>query len=241
MYYEELVDHAHYQISYLGGADRDYFNCAHCLNVCDDEDLQTIEGFFKQRGACPAIYLDSANPDSYEDLLIKRGYSEIFEEAENWYGLDLSAFKPEQKPINGFEIKRVATPEQLDDFLRINQITNELPDDVVRRLKANLQNLKGGIEIDLFVGYFKGQPAAVAAIGYAGRFGFMAEAGTLEDYRGQGLYKAIIAARLNAAKKRNINFIFVNCDKDAFSNQGCLSTGFTFLEQRRFFKQEQAS
>ena len=147
MYYDELVQKKFYQLSYLQGADRDYYNCAHVLNIDKSDVLADIENYFYVKKLKSSIYLDPQSPETLEETLVKSGYKENFDEQENWYCFDLlncnddclifdKYLKIDSKIVqykNLFPINK----KDLQDFVSVDAVVNEIPDDIVSKLINN--------------------------------------------------------------------------------------------------------
>ena len=101
-----------------------------------------------------------------------------------------------------------AHPDQLDDVITIQQRVwggNQRPwrDRLARRLVEAPQTLC------LCVAYVDGTPASTAQISfYAQRpFASLVRAATLPAYRGRGLFSALVAALVQEARQRNVQFL----------------------------------
>lgn len=138
-------------------------------------------------------------------------YGFTIEEAEALMILDL-----EQAPAIflqpvSHDVRRLTESEQLSDVLAVQeQVWNEDFSWLTERLTNDLQHYPD--RLSLYVAYVEGQPASSAwtyfhpGSHFAGLWG----GSTLESYRGQGLYTALLAARAQEAISRGIRFLTVD-------------------------------
>lgn len=115
---------------------------------------------------------------------------------------------PVPAPVDGAEVRRVRSIEGLDDFIRANgqAFGQEEP-----WQRAALGERLDDPDLVLLVAYVQGAPVASARLEMAeGRsFGLLFGGGVAPAHRGQGLYRALVAARAAEAKARGLRFLSI--------------------------------
>jgi len=109
------------------------------------------------------------------------------------------------------DLRRLSDPGALDDLLVIEQgVWNEDFTQLVHTLGDELRHDRHGISI--YATYVEGQPASCAWIRYhrASHFASLWGGATLPQYRGRGLYKSLVAARLQEALARGVSYLTVD-------------------------------
>lgn len=246
MYYDDLLDTPNYQISYLADAERPYFNCAHVVQ--DKNCLEAIENYFEKRNLSPAIYIDPEGPQDLERTIKEKGYSEILEEQENWYGLDCSYInisKIRQQIYNyqnSFpEIQCISflplTPSSLlDEFMELNGSVNQIPDHSLAKLKKNLLFPKeSGVRFVCFLVCTENKAISTGLMGCYNGKAFLAEAATHPEYQNKGIHTWQRKITTLLAAQHRISHLYVNCDRDSYSNNTYRRLGFKEICQRRLF------
>lgn len=242
MYYDELIDHPDFQITFLKGANRLYFNCGHLFRNLETS-LTPIEDYFNKKNGSPAIYLNPDADPSLETSLRANGYREIEEEIENWYTLDLSdpIAPPSEHPSRKIHIFSPDLKNPLfDHFLKINALVNEITPEMIQKLKEKLTQ-KSEVRFLCSLVTQGGTPASIGLMGFWDNNVFLSEAATLPSFQRQGIYSEMRRKCLFIANKEGAQKAIVNCDNHAFSNPTYKRLGFTLIGQRRFFLKERNS
>jgi hypothetical protein len=241
MYYDELQEHAHCQLSCLVPADYGFYNCAHAVTRLMPSDLEQIEDFFTARRVPPAFYVDPENEAWLPERLSAAGYSEIPEEGEEFHSRPLSMplpaidlrISPERVTI------RAVTPGSpgFDDFMRINQAANHQPPEVFAKLTRRLaERRRDGATNTLLLGTVDEEPAFVGAVGLVGNVAYLAEAGTLPRFRRMGLYNHMLGERLRVAAAAGAHTAVFTCAPAADSGRIAAGAGFKLAFRRRYFR-----
>ncbi len=152
-------------------------------------------------------------PVDLGERLLRYGFSR--EEHETVVVLDLAekGFVP-RAPVQGVEIQRITDPIDLDRVVAVEDavwhashawIMNELSKELVLP----------GEPLHIYLAYADGIPAAAAWIRFPARVEFAALFGgsTLPQYRGRGLYTALLAVRAQAARERGYRFLSVDASE----------------------------
>ena len=109
------------------------------------------------------------------------------------------------------DLRRLGDPGALDDLVVIEQrVWNEDFTQLVRTLGDELRHDRDRISI--YAAYVEGQPAGCAWIRFhrGSHFASLWGGATLPQYRGRGLYKALVAARLQEALARGVSYLTVD-------------------------------
>jgi ribosomal protein S18 acetylase RimI-like enzyme len=249
MYYDEIVEADTHQISYLKNADRSYFNCAHAVNVNDDNIVNEVEKYFEQRQVNSAFYIDPEAPKELEQNLFRRGYFEDSAERENWYRLDgcnKSVFQDLSVKIELFNTQNPllecvlfypgTKTYLLKNFLEIDAKVNSISDHAIKNLEENLIKPKNSeIQFVCALAIENNIPVSTVLIGFYGEFAFLAEGATHPDFRQRGIYTWLNRNSIYFIAKRGVKSIVVNCDCEAYSNNTYKRLGFDYICQRHLF------
>ena len=130
-------------------------------------------------------------------------------EANTLMLIDLSAAPDAFFEPGDVEVRRAATFDELDDFVRVAGLAFGAEEPW--RREAYAQRLSDP-NLGLHVAYVAGQAAASARIemseGWS--FGLMQGGGTAPRHRGRGLYRALTAARAREARARGLSYLVVD-------------------------------
>jgi len=132
--------------------------------------------------------------------------------------LDLAKPVPEN-------VRRMGSIEEFEDYLAVEQIM--WPDDGNNaRSESRRRFLEHPGTDGYYVAYADGRPVSCARVTFrqGSRFAGLFGGATLEDFRGRGLYTALITARAMEARQRGIEFLTVDA----------LPTSRPILERRGF-------
>jgi predicted GNAT family acetyltransferase len=107
------------------------------------------------------------------------------------------------------EIRRAATLDELDDFVRVAGLAFGVEESW--RRDAYAKRLSDP-DLGLYVAYVEGKAAASARIemSESWSFGLLQGGGTAPEHRGRGLYRALTAARAREAKGRGVAYLVVD-------------------------------
>jgi GNAT superfamily N-acetyltransferase len=157
-----------------------------------DDDLDEITAFFPGRTQRFAIAVaPSAQPEPLPEMLRERG----FEEGYAWMKFRRGTDDPGEVATD-LRIEEIGS-EQGDDFGRVAAEAFGLPP----ILRGWLSAVVGAEGWHCFVGYSDQEPAAAGALYVDGPAAWLGVAGTRAEFRGRGGQGALLAARLEAAKR----------------------------------------
>lgn len=107
------------------------------------------------------------------------------------------------------EVRRAATLDELDDFVRVAGLAFGAEESW--RREAYAKRLSDP-DLGLYIVHVDGQAAASARIemSEAWSFGLLQGGGTAPGHRGRGLYRALTAARAQEARDRGLSYLVVD-------------------------------
>ncbi len=249
LYYDEVVNLADCQLAFVHEAGVDgYYNCAHAVRRSDAATIETIERFFAASGLRPAVYLDPDSPLDLGQVLGRRGYAIVPAEEEQWYMLDMAGrwergrtpaswlkIDPERVTFELIDAHAAAFPE----FVAVDAVANELPHALIYRLCKYPRERAGGAVHNRFVlARVDGVPAVTGSVGVLGPNAYLAEAGTLPEYRRMGLYSALMQVRLEAAAIAGCTRAVLTCSPTAHSGPASARFGFEHVWTRMYMRRE---
>jgi hypothetical protein len=130
-----------------------------------------------------------------------------------------------------------ADSARFDAFLRVDQDANQLPAEIVAKLRRNvLTHTWPGTQNHYFLGRVRGAPAFSGSVGFSGGMAFLAEAGTLAAYRRAGLHAEMIRHRALFAHQRGARWLAFTCTRTALSNRTGSRLGFELAFVRHYFR-----
>jgi len=167
-------------------------------------------------------------PANLKDLLLARGF--LSEEPDAIMVLDIENLSQVlMKPIS-YDVQRISDPEKIDDVLSIRQqVWQSDYSSMAQSLSERL--IEAPESLGLYVVYVDGKPVSTAQISFFKRchFAGLVHSATLPGFRGRGLYTALIAARIQEAKRRSIRF--VDADASPMSRPILEKLGFQWLTE----------
>lgn len=182
-------------------------------------EIECIEHFYQLQGhsrvdieLCPYVGNDLAL------FLTKRGYG--VSELNNVAALDLKTYKPIEDISDVFVIQEVP-PLELDDWavrVALGFGCLDARDQFFHYVQAD--------GVKAFAVYEHGQIIAGAVIALYGEFCDLGVASTLPLYRGKGLQKKLVHARLNFAKTQGVNWAIVTTEPGTISDANVQKIGF---------------
>jgi predicted GNAT family acetyltransferase len=167
--------------------------------------------------------------DQPEDLLERlRTQGFVIEEGEALLVLELSQLSAKlQHPIN-HDIRLIEEPKELEDVLTVEtSVWKSDQSDIVAYLAKNLKTQPELLRV--YVAYADNKPVSSAWMFFheGSQFASLWGGSTLEDYRGRGLYTALVALRAQEAIQRGASFLTV--DASPMSQPILANLGFQFL------------
>jgi GNAT superfamily N-acetyltransferase len=172
-----------------------------------DQAIQAQVAYFERLGAeLTWLVYDHDRPPDLKERLLAHGFDA--DEPETTLVLDL------RDPPSGLldpvqaDVRRVDDPEGLDAVVRINERAFDREfhgwrEQLERRLTISPHGLR------IYVACVDGQPVSTAQLSmYAGQpLGGIIRAATLPEYRGRGLFTALVATIVQEAMRRGQRFI----------------------------------
>jgi GNAT superfamily N-acetyltransferase len=125
-------------------------------------------------------------------------------------------------------IRRITDPDQVQDAIAVqHQVWNSNFDWLAQRLTRNLRERPDYLSI--YVVYEDGEPVAAAWINFPpqNQFASLWGGSTLANYRKRGIYTALLAVRVQQARRMGIRFLTV--DASAMSRPILQKLGFQLI------------
>ncbi len=175
-----------------------------------DERIEAVRAWFRDRGREEFVWWvgPSATPTDLEVRLLAAG-------ARPWNEGVIASMLTDRPPpeVPEVEVRRVETYE---DFVTAREIawtvaglTTEQADEVRVTLPEKWERRLGTDEGAAYLAYVDGEPVASADILFLRFAGFLSGASTLPEQRGRGIYRALIRARWDEAKRRGTPALIV--------------------------------
>jgi hypothetical protein len=148
-------------------------------------------------------------PNDLKERLISQGFTVGDEEAI--VVLPISEAPPELFVSGEHDVRHITDPDNLGDILTIeNTVWGEDHSSLVEYLAAEKRAAPDMLSI--YIAYVDGKPASCAWTRFApnSQFASLWGGATIAQYRGRGIYRALVAARAIEARQRGIAFFCVD-------------------------------
>jgi GNAT superfamily N-acetyltransferase len=160
----------------------------------------------KGSALCWVVYANDS-PSNLKERLLAHGFDA--DEPETTMALDIDAASASLLGPIEHDVRRITGFTGAYDAVAIRQ--QIWPGgDAAAKARGLLERLREQPEtLALFVAYVDGVPAGTAQISFyrSGRFASLVRAATLPEYRGRGLYTALVTARVQEARRRGIHYL----------------------------------
>jgi GNAT superfamily N-acetyltransferase len=126
--------------------------------------------------------------------------------------LDLASLPPSLTPPADIDVRRLTDPAELGQVVAIEEeVWDEDSSWIYERFSLELQQPS---YLEIFVAYIEDTPACAGWVQFqvGSEFASLWGGSTLEAFRGQGLYTAVLAARVAAADARGRRFVTVEAE-----------------------------
>ena len=172
-----------------------------------EEAIQDQIAHFEHRGCDFSwVVFRHDTPANLKKLLLTHGFRA--EDPEVIMVLDIEDVPPTLLEPIQHDVQRKTDPSNIDDVITIRQQVwqsdnSSAAQSLAKRLADSPQSL------GLYVAYVEGKPVSTAQISFyqQGQFAGLVHAATLPGYRRRGLYTALIAIRIQEARRRGIRFL----------------------------------
>lgn len=195
------------------------FNCAYGLD-CDPARLDRILARFATHGVAPRVeVVASAMRPGVARLLAERGLRPASERVL------LQRALAEPVPVE-LSVERVDA-RSFDRFHDVDRAAGGNPQDRPARAFRHWLELDGW---HLFLARAGGDDVGAATLFVRGSLAWLASAATLPRFRGQGVQRALIAARINAALRLGARSIAARTEPDTTSLRNLWRAGLRHVE-----------
>jgi len=169
---------------------------------------------------------DHDAPIDLKDRLIAHGFEA--EEPEALLVLDIDTPPSILLQPVAHDVRRVTEPERVAEVRAVLESVWQSPQDwLIPTLRDDLENDPDHLSV--YIGYADDRPVSAAWITFHERSQFAGLWGgsTLEEYRQRGFYTALLAVRLQEARRRGVRFLTI--DASPMSRPIVEKHGFQFL------------
>lgn len=197
-----------------------------------DGRIEAVRAWFRDQGREEFLWWvgPSATPTDLEARLRRHG-------AEPWKDGLIASMLTEQAPPEVPEIG-VRRVETFEDFLAAREIawkvagfTAEQAAEYRATQQAKWESRVRKGDAAAYLAYVDGEPVGSADIIFLSFAGFLSGASTLPEYRGRGIYRALIRARWDDAVERGTPALIVGAGK--MSRPILERTGFRVVAEQR--------
>jgi len=167
-------------------------------------------------------------PADLKDRLLAHGFEA--EDPEAIMILDLDDLPAALLEPVHHDVQRIHDPDRIEDVMAVREQVWQR--DFSSAAKSLLNRLKDDPDsIGLYVVYVDGKPVSTAQIAFyeQGAFAGLGGAATLPGYRGRGLYTALLAIRVQEAKRRGVRFL--DADASPMSRPILEKFGFQWISE----------
>lgn len=178
--------------------------------VSADSVIQAQIAYFQSIGGTGLEWkvYDHDQPADLKERLIAHGFQPG--EAEGLLVLDLTAAPDSYWAPVTADVRRVTTPAQIQDIVRIQE---QVWQSDFNWLDAQIREFIAEPDSwSVYLAYANGKPACAAWASFPpnSQFAGLWGGSTLSEYRGRGMYTALVHTRAQEAKKRNYRFLTVD-------------------------------
>ncbi len=173
---------------------------------------------------------DHDQPANLVERLAAHGFE--IGEREAFLALDVNDAPADLLAPIALDVRRVIDAQGVKDYFAVSAPVFD-QDFAAWADELEQQVVAGDPSVSVFVAYDDGKPVSSARISYdpASQFAGLWGGATLETHRGQGYYKALVAARLQEAIQRGVRFLYI--DASPMSRPILERRGFIFLGYSR--------
>jgi GNAT superfamily N-acetyltransferase len=171
-------------------------------------------------------YYSHDKPENLLEHLRKHGFT--IEAREALLALDLKQLPKKLQHSITHDIRLLKKPRELEDVLKVEtEVWNSDHSDIMTYLEKSMETQPEMLRV--YVAYIDDKPVSCAWMFFHEGSGFASLWGgsTIKEYRGRGIYTALVALRAQEAIKRGAGFLTV--DASPRSQPILESLGFQFL------------
>lgn len=213
-YYDKLLTYPDMQVVVTTNLPDQYLNSAQEITT---SNLELIENRLLQEGiSAPSIYVDPNTPGVLLEKMKLAEYHIQEDQTEIWRILDIRnrdvLLKNIEVPVPDmaaldWNVEDIPDQE-LQEFLRIDKETNQIDDATILQLKNNLKSKRDpNVRILILLTKVNMEYSTCLCLGIADGVGVISEAGTLEKYRGKGVYPWLKAHAVIIAKEMGCEWV----------------------------------
>lgn len=173
------------------------------LQLADVErDISEVRAWFREHGRDRFLWVvgPSARPDGLAETLSAAG-AFPWPDDPVWAGMVLVGEPPR---VDGVEVRRVDSADLAHAAIDVNAAAGVVPEDAVAAMHdaVGRSPRSGAAPVSTFVAFVDGTPAGTGTSWYGTDGVYLAGGATRPEFRGRGVYRALIHARWEDATRR---------------------------------------
>jgi ribosomal protein S18 acetylase RimI-like enzyme len=203
----------------------------------DENELAAVEDAWRQRNEPVRIELCSLTDPQIVQMLCQRGY--VMQGFENQLGRRLGDLKPDDHAA--VWITAPSSESELKDWKRILAVaftsmdgTGSVVDEVMdlEALEKIMTEMTSAPGFRRYLASLDGRPVGSGSVRFDGKLAQMCGAGTLPQFRGRGVQKALLQQRLCDAQSAGCELAVVTTAPGSRSQENMMKRGFALLYAR---------
>jgi len=203
----------------------------------DENELAAVEDVWRQRNEPVRIELCSLTDPQIVQMLCQRGY--VMQGFENQLGRRLGDLKPDDHAA--VWITAPSSESELKDWKRILAVaftsmdgTGSVVDEVMdlEALEKIMTEMTSAPGFRRYLASLDGRPVGSGSVRFDGKLAQMCGAGTLPQFRGRGVQKALLQQRLCDAQSAGCELAVVTTAPGSRSQENMMKRGFALLYAR---------
>lgn len=173
---------------------------------------------------------DHDQPANLVERLAAHGFE--IDEREAFLALEVKHAPADLLAPVSLDVRRATHAQGVRDYFAVSSLVFD-DDFAAWADEIEQQVIAGDPSVSVYVAYEDNQPVSSARISYDphSRFAGLWGGATHEAHRGKGYYKALVAARLQEAMQRGVQFLYI--DASPMSRPILERRGFIFLDYSR--------
>lgn len=197
-----------------------------------DQQIDEVKALYSAMGVSFRwLVTPLTEPKNTEQKLLEKGFTLNYE-AEAMIASADQLIKPTPNSVEVRQIRRKEAEIYIEAFATAWEINEGQKTELKKFIELALEKKP---EVHAFVVFYNGQPVGTSLLIECSAGAYMAAAGVAKEYRGRGLYRAMLSARAEAAKKLGHNYLLIHAKK-ATSAPVCRKLGFDSVYDYRVYE-----
>lgn len=197
-----------------------------------DKQIDEVKALYSAMGVSFRwLVTPLTEPNTTEEKLIEKGFTLSYE-AEAMIATADGLISPLPEGAEVRPIKRKDADLYIDTFSRAWELNEGQKQELKRFIEPALEKKS---EFHSFVIFLNGEPVGTSLLLECSAGAYMAAAGVVKEFRGLGLYRAMLSARAEAAKRLGHSYLLIHAKK-ATSAPICRKLGFEWVYDYRVYE-----